>query len=111
MLGHVRLAIIDPAGGHQPMCTPDGRYSLVFNGAIYNYVELREILVRRGIQFSTTSDTEVLLNLLAADGSRQSNRWSECSRSCSTTEPRTVWIAARDPFGIKPLYLCATKTS
>jgi asparagine synthase (glutamine-hydrolysing) len=52
------------------MCTPDGRYSLVFNGAIYNYVELRRSLVQRGVRFSTTSDTEVLLNLLALDGAR-----------------------------------------
>ena len=86
------------------MCTPDGRYSLVFNGAIYNYVELRESLVRRGIHFSTTSDTEVLLNLLAADGVAAIETLVGMFAFVFHDRATNRWIAARDPFGIKPLY-------
>ena len=60
--GHRRLSIIDlsPAG-HQPFCTPDQRYWIVYNGEIYNYLELRENLKRKGYIFKTKTDTEVLL--------------------------------------------------
>src|SRR5207249_6991252 len=61
-LGHRRLSIIDLAQGAQPMATADGRYVIVFNGEIYNYIELRDELIQRGFAFSTHSDTEVILN-------------------------------------------------
>ena len=68
-LGFRRLSILDLSElGHQPMSTPDGRFWLVFNGEIYNYVELRKALERQGEQFRGTSDSEVLLRLLARDG-------------------------------------------
>jgi asparagine synthase (glutamine-hydrolysing) len=60
-LGMRRLAIFDPAHGHQPMVTPDGRYTLVFNGAIYNFQALRSELEAHGHRFQTQCDTEVLL--------------------------------------------------
>src|SRR3954466_14488996 len=60
-LGMCRLAIIDPANGHQPMTSPDGRFTIVFNGAIYNYRELQPALTAGGWQFRTNCDTEVLL--------------------------------------------------
>jgi asparagine synthase (glutamine-hydrolysing) len=61
-LGHRRLSIIDLSpGGHQPMCTPDRRYWIVYNGEIYNYLELKEELLQEGYSFSSRSDTEVLL--------------------------------------------------
>src|SRR3954468_12536456 len=64
-----RLAIIDPTpGGRQPMTTPDGRYSIVYNGEIYNYRELRADLERAGVRFTSSSDTEVLLALIVRDG-------------------------------------------
>src|SRR3954469_7249423 len=57
-LGHTRLAIIDPVGGVQPMRHRDGHLTMVFNGEIYNYVELRAELIQRGHTFRTRSDTE-----------------------------------------------------
>ena len=62
-LGHARLAIIDIKQGSQPMHSIDGRFTIVFNGEIYNYLELRQHLVSKGIDFKTYSDTEVLLNM------------------------------------------------
>jgi len=61
-LGHRRLAIIDPGtGGYQPMLSDDGRHVIVFNGEIYNFLELRRELEARGAIFRTQSDTEVIL--------------------------------------------------
>src|SRR6266498_2586802 len=60
-LGMRRLAIFDPANGHQPMQSPDGRLTLVFNGAIYNHRDLRAELAAGGWNFRTECDTEVLL--------------------------------------------------
>src|SRR5215831_4727449 len=69
-LGFKRLAIIDlSAGGHQPMQSADGRYSMVFNGEIYNYLELREELLRDGATLLSSSDSEVLLETYARYGS------------------------------------------
>src|SRR5215475_10617437 len=66
---HRRLAIIDLSeGGKQPMTTADGRYSIVYNGEIYNYLELRSRLASQGATFKTDTDTEVLLALFARDG-------------------------------------------
>ena len=67
-LGHRRLSIIDLAGGHQPMATPDGRLTIVFNGEIYNFREIKKRLEDDGVSFQTTSDTEVLLKLYEAKG-------------------------------------------
>ena len=102
--GHHRLAIIDPEHGHQPMTTPDGRWSLVFNGAIYNYVELRSELEARGATFRTTSDTEVLLQLLVAEGASAIPRLNGMFAFVLHDRDTNRWLAARDPFGIKPLY-------
>src|SRR5436309_589218 len=60
-LGHRRLAIIDLTTGDQPMYSPDGRVAVVFNGEIYNYLELRQELKNLGHEFVTTSDTEVII--------------------------------------------------
>ena len=109
LLVHRRLAIIDPTpGGRQPMTTPDGRYSIVFNGEIYNYRELRADLERAGVRFTSASDTEVLLALIVRDGISALNRargmfalalWDGVARSLTV---------ARDRFGIKPLYIAAS---
>ena len=103
-LGMCRLAIIDPANGHQPMTSPDGRFSLIFNGAIYNYRELQAGLAARGWIFRTNCDTEVLLAAYALDG-------AACLAQLRGMFAFAVWdaaeqklFAARDPLGIKPLY-------
>src|SRR4051812_30137829 len=63
-LGHRRLAIIDLSeGGRQPMFYGDGRYTITFNGEIYNYLEIKDALVKEGLSYTSTSDTEVLLAL------------------------------------------------
>src|SRR5579872_2105315 len=61
-LGFNRLSIIDLSGGHQPMCNEDGTVWIVFNGEIYNFVELREELLARGHRFQTRSDTETIVH-------------------------------------------------
>ena len=65
-LGHRRLSIIDIGGGQQPMSSADGRFTVTFNGEIYNYIELREELLELGHRFRTTSDTEVLIEAYRA---------------------------------------------
>src|SRR5690349_3015992 len=62
-LGHSRLSIIDLGSGHQPLCNEDGTTWIVFNGEIYNYRELRAILVSKGHFFKTQTDTEVIVHL------------------------------------------------
>jgi asparagine synthase (glutamine-hydrolysing) len=104
-LGHRRLAIIDlsPAG-IQPMTWDGGRYRIVFNGEIYNYRELREALVREGVEFRSHSDTEVVLALYAREGTSMLGRLRGMYAFAIWDEPGRRLLLARGPFGIKPLY-------
>ena len=104
LLGHRRLSIIDIEHGRQPMCSPDERYSLVFNGEIYNYVELRQSLIQAGERFESFSDTEVLLRVLAREGVEALQRLNGMFAFIFHDRKTNTWIAARDHFGIKPLY-------
>ena len=104
LLGHRRLAIIDLEHGAQPMFSSDQRYSLVFNGEIYNYLELRQTLIQQGQHFVTFSDTEVLLKLLIQEGAQAIRRLNGMFAFVFHDRETNAWIAARDPFGIKPLY-------
>lgn len=104
ILGHQRLAIIDIEHGQQPMCSEDGRYSLIFNGEIYNYLELRQSLIQGGHKFETFSDTEVLLRLLIERGADAINNLNGMFAFLFHDRQDNHWIAARDAFGIKPLY-------
>jgi asparagine synthase (glutamine-hydrolysing) len=103
-LGHRRLSIIDLGTGHQPMQTADGRYTIVFNGEIYNYRELRRELEARGAQFRTQSDTEVILTLQALDGDAAVARLNGIFAYAIWDRDRRRLLLARDRAGIKPLY-------
>jgi asparagine synthase (glutamine-hydrolysing) len=111
-LGNRRLAILDLSPlGHQPMQDADTGNWIAFNGEIYNFREVRGSLERDGAQFSSHSDTEVLLKAYA--------RWGEaCLEKLRGMFAFAIWDAkrhrlfvARDPMGIKPLYYCATGSS
>lgn len=104
-LGHRRLAIIDVAGGHQPMLSDDGQMVLVFNGEIYNFHELRRELAALGYGFRTNSDTEVLLNAYRAWGSECVARLRGMFAFALWDATRERLFLARDRFGKKPLYL------
>ncbi|HNZ96408.1 MAG TPA: asparagine synthase (glutamine-hydrolyzing) [Thermoanaerobaculia bacterium] len=107
-LGHRRLAILDlsPAGA-QPMTTPDGRYTVVCDGEIYNFRELRRELAAAGVSFRTASDTEVLLHLVARDGLAGLSRLRGMYAFALWDDAEKSLLLARDPFGIKPLYYAA----
>lgn len=105
VVGHHRLSIIDLSDhGHQPMFDPSGRYFLSYNGEVYNYVELRRELVRAGYEFSSESDTEVVLYSLIEWGveafSRFNGMWALAWYDTQAGE----LLLSRDRFGIKPLY-------
>lgn len=108
LFGHRRLAVIDLEHGMQPMLTPDQRYSLVFNGEIYNYLELRKELEQQGCHFLTQSDTEVLLQLLVQRGEAAIEALNGMFAFVFHDRANNTWIAARDHFGIKPLYYAET---
>ena len=102
---HRRLAIIDlDRRADQPMTSADGRYVLVFNGEIYNYVELREELARLGHRFVTTSDSEVLIAAVAQWGTAAFERFIGMFAFILLDREKCELLVARDPFGIKPLF-------
>jgi asparagine synthase (glutamine-hydrolysing) len=103
-LGMCRLAIFDPANGHQPMTTPDGRFTLVFNGAIYNHRALRIQLEAGGWSFRTNCDTEVLLAAYATHGAACLPQLRGMFAFAVWDARERTFFAARDPLGIKPLY-------
>src|SRR6056297_2701589 len=103
-LGNVRLSIIDLDTGQQPISDQSGRFWIVFNGEIFNYIELREDLTKKGIQLKTASDTEVLVQLYALHG-------KECLQQLNGQFAFAIWdkqkqelFAARYRVGIRPLY-------
>ena len=103
--GFRRLAILDlsPAG-HQPMETPDGRLAIVFNGEIYNYIELKRELEQLGRSFRSGSDTEVLLQAYDQWGTDCVTRFNGMWAFVIYDRARRRIFASRDRFGVKPLY-------
>jgi asparagine synthase (glutamine-hydrolysing) len=104
-LGNRRLAIIDIDGGHQPMETPDGKLAITYNGELYNYVELRTELQRRGFELRTHSDTEVILQLYACFGLQMFERMNGMFAFALYDRAKGRVLFGRDRFGEKPLYI------
>ena len=104
-LGHRRLSFLDlsPAG-RQPMCNEDDTVWIVLNGEIYNYIELREILIKEGHQFKTQTDTEVILHGYEQWGIDVLNRLKGMFAFGLLDQQRGKAYIVRDRFGIKPLY-------
>lgn len=103
-LAHARLSIIDLAGGQQPMSNQDKSVWITFNGEIFNYLELREELIRSGHRFATASDTEVVLHLYEEYG-------EECVQHFNGQWALAIWdkknqklFLSRDRLGVRPLF-------
>lgn len=107
-LAHARLSIIDIEGGRQPMSSADGRFHITFNGEVFNYVELREQLIKKGHTFLTRSDTEVLLHLYQEYG-------EDCVQRLNGQWAFAIWDAlqhklflSRDRLGVRPVFYTQT---
>src|SRR6267142_687837 len=107
-LGHRRLAIVDVAGGHQPMANEDETIWIVYNGEIYNHAALRPGLEARGHRYRTRSDTETILHAYEEDGDRCVERLQGMFAFALWDRPRGRLLLARDRLGIKPLYYAVT---
>jgi asparagine synthase (glutamine-hydrolysing) len=105
-LGHARLSIIDVATGQQPLCNEDGSVWIVFNGEIFNYVELRAELEAGGHAFRTRSDTEVIVHAYEAWGEDAFARFNGQFAVALWDAARERLVLARDPLGVRPLYTC-----
>ena len=104
-----RLSIIDlDTRANQPFLDPSGRYILLFNGEIYNYIELREVLVKLGHHFTTQSDTEVLLNSYLEWGADCVEKLTGMFTFAIYDQELFNLIVFRDPLGIKPIYYMVT---
>ena len=103
-LGHRRLSIIDLGGGAQPMTNEDDSLQIIFNGEIYNYVELRDELKQKGHRFKTQSDTEVILHAYEQWGFDCVSKFNGIFAFALWDIPNRRLFLARDHLGVKPLY-------
>jgi len=103
-LAHTRLAIIDVAGGDQPLTSEDGEVTAIVNGEIYNHGDLRADLERAGHRFSTRSDSEVVVHAYEEHGPDFVRRLNGMFAFALWDNRSRTLVAARDPFGVKPLY-------
>src|SRR4051812_9421879 len=106
-LAHTRLAIIDVAGGDQPLVSEDGQTTVIANGEIYNHKALRADLEQRGHRFATGSDSEAILHAYEEHGLDCVHRLNGIFAFVIWDERRQRIVAARDEFGVKPLYWCS----
>ncbi|MCA1032462.1 asparagine synthase (glutamine-hydrolyzing) [Bacillus timonensis] len=102
--GFRRLSIIDIEAGHQPLTYENERYWIIFNGEIYNYVELRQDLVDRGFEFATHCDTEVIIALYSDMKEKAVERLRGMFGFVIWDKQEQKLFGARDPFGIKPFF-------
>jgi len=104
-LAHTRLSIIDlSAAGHQPMASADGQMWIVYNGELYNFVELRTELENKGHHFRSGTDTEVILRLFEVEGTSSFSRLNGMFAFALWDNRCQTLFLARDRFGVKPLY-------
>src|SRR5579884_859381 len=103
-LGHRRLSIIDIDSGQQPLCNEDGTVWIVFNGEIYNFCELRDLLEQKGHKFRTHSDTETIVHLYEEFGEECFARLRGMFALALWDRNRRQLVLARDRIGKKPLF-------
>lgn len=103
-LGNNRLSVIDVEGGGQPITNEDGTVVVVYNGEIYNYRELRSELIRKGHEFQTRTDTEVLVHLYEEEGESFVRRLNGMFAFALYDRSRDKVLIARDRFGVKPMF-------
>jgi asparagine synthase (glutamine-hydrolysing) len=105
-LAHARLSIIDLATGQQPLANESESLWISFNGEIFNYVELRDDLEKRGHRFRTRSDTEVIVHAYEEWGDDAFRRFNGQWAVALWDSDRQRLVLARDPFGVRPLFVC-----
>ncbi len=106
-LGHLRLSVIDvAASSNQPMWSECGRYVAIFNGEIYNYLEIRAELEKEGVRFRTNSDTEVLMMAIVRWGHDAINRFNGMWSFVFGDTRTNRFLISRDRWGVKPLFAC-----
>jgi asparagine synthase (glutamine-hydrolysing) len=110
-LAHRRLSIIDLSSGDQPIGNEDGTIQVVFNGEIYNYLDLKSRLEQKGHRFRTHSDTEVLVHLYEEAGDEMVTQLRGMFAFALWDQPRQRLLLARDRVGQKPLYYCVVGDS
>lgn len=103
-IGNVRLSIIDLSSGQQPMSDVSGRYWIVYNGEVFNYKELRNDLIKKGVKLKTTSDTEVVVQMFALFGPECLNSFNGQFAFCIWDKETRELFLARDRVGIRPLF-------
>ncbi len=111
VLGHRRLAVIDPSpSGRQPMMTPDGRFTIVYNGMLYNDAEIRAARACAGVKYRSSCDTETALHHLAINGPPGLGLMRGMYALVLHDDREETLLLARDPLGIKPLYWARVET-
>ena len=109
LMGNNRLAVIDKEKGNQPMKSANGRYVIVFNGCIYNFLEIKDYLLKKKISFKTVSDTEVVVNAFMHFGEKAFNYFDGMWSVAIYDIEKKCCFLSRDYVGQKPLYYSLQK--